>query len=290
MISQNKLEANRRNAQKSTGPKTAEGKAISSQNGLTHGLTSAKTPILPGENRAEFESLHEALLRDLNPRGILQREIVWDLAQVRWKLRRLPLIEAELMRREQLRREQECQRAIDDAKRFQYTPTEPPPDLDPISILANEFGSDDNAYSRMELYRQRMQRQMHTLLRELRKLREETGEEDENLTRDTGLRPVPEVEERLLQTEQTQHGPEAPVTVERTDVIGKTEPTDSRKRINSDELATEGTGETPPEPSPSQTKGSAGASPSRSEAPIVAGCTLPGEASNLPRFSLPQKA
>src|SRR5207247_2221913 len=69
MISQKKLEANRRNAQKSTGPKTEEGKAKSSQNGLTHGLTSRKCPILPGENEEEYRELQDALTRDLRPRG-----------------------------------------------------------------------------------------------------------------------------------------------------------------------------------------------------------------------------
>ena len=88
MISQKKLEANRRNAQKSTGPKTAEGKAISSQNGLTHGLTSRKCPILPGENEEEYRELQDALTRDLKPRGAMQRELVEDLVQTRWKIRR----------------------------------------------------------------------------------------------------------------------------------------------------------------------------------------------------------
>ena len=50
MISEKQLEANRRNAQQSTGPKTAEGKAHSSRNNLRHGLT-GHVNILPTENR-----------------------------------------------------------------------------------------------------------------------------------------------------------------------------------------------------------------------------------------------
>src|SRR5262249_46399082 len=87
------------------------------------------------------------------------------------------------------------------------------------------------------LLRQRLQREMHNLLRELRKLREETGNEEEEvemLPRDTGLRPArtqQEVcEERSCKSEPTEHGPEARVTGERhveatEDAIRKSEPT-----------------------------------------------------------------
>src|SRR5436190_18155641 len=126
MISQKKLEANRRNAQKSTGPKTEEGKAISSQNGLTHGLTSKKCPILPGENEQEYRAFHDAMLRDLKPRGIMQREIVEDLIQVRWKMKRLPQIEAESMRRQQQKLQDNYEQVHKYNKKF------PAPDLDPI--------------------------------------------------------------------------------------------------------------------------------------------------------------
>src|SRR4029077_17358845 len=97
------LEPNRRTAIKPTGPKSPEGKAASAQNGLTHGLTARRHPILPGEDEQAFAALHDALVRDLKARGTLQREMVWDLALIRWKLRRLPSIEAEMIDREQQR-------------------------------------------------------------------------------------------------------------------------------------------------------------------------------------------
>ena len=64
--SESQLEANRLNAQRSTGPRTAEGKARSSQNAVRHGLT-AKCPVLPGEDPAEFAAFSEALFEDLTP-------------------------------------------------------------------------------------------------------------------------------------------------------------------------------------------------------------------------------
>src|SRR6266480_904161 len=152
----------------------------------------------------------------------MQREMVEDLVQVRWKIRRIPAIEAERMWREQKKI------AADHAQQvaWRYLPKDSEPDLCPIKILASEFAcKDQSAFNRLDLYRARLERQMHTLLRELRKLREETGNDedqedqrDTGLPRDTGLRPVQEdqetCEQRPLQTEPTQSGPEARVTGE----------------------------------------------------------------------------
>src|SRR5882757_2709135 len=53
------FEANRRNAAKSTGPKTPEGKAASSRNALKHGLTATEV-LLPNENRDAYNALLQA--------------------------------------------------------------------------------------------------------------------------------------------------------------------------------------------------------------------------------------
>ena len=175
MISQKKLESNRRNAAKSTGPKTEEGKAIAKMNGVTHGLTCRQCPILPGEDEEAFREFRAQLIADLKPRGIMQREIVDDIVQIRWKLRRIANIEATMMQRQQ---EQMIERH--EERNWQKGAIqEPAPQTHPVQVLAAEFFSHgaDNPYERMELYRQRLTRAMHTSLRELRKLREETGEE-----------------------------------------------------------------------------------------------------------------
>jgi hypothetical protein len=217
MISQKKLEANRRNAQKSTGPKTPEGKAISSQNGLTHGLTSRKCPILPGENEEEYRELQDALTRDLKPRGAMQRELVTDLVQTRWKIRRIPAIEAELMWREQ----EEVVERHDTAKWRKDVPKDSEPDLCPIKVLATQFLYErGTAFDRVDLYRQRLERQTHTILRELRKLREETGDEAE-AEECCGKTEPTAVENPICKDEPTEHGRDAHAT----DVIRKTEPT-----------------------------------------------------------------
>ena len=69
------LEANRRNAQRSSGPKTQEGKERSRRNGLKHGLTGAGI-VLPLEDEAEVARRFEALQTELKPKHELARRAV----------------------------------------------------------------------------------------------------------------------------------------------------------------------------------------------------------------------
>ena len=68
----NKAEANRSNAQKSTGPKTSEGKRKSSRNAVKHGVL-ASPHLLEYDDREEFEALLAEYTQELQPRGILER-------------------------------------------------------------------------------------------------------------------------------------------------------------------------------------------------------------------------
>ncbi|MHB9026646.1 MAG: hypothetical protein ACYC7E_21145, partial [Armatimonadota bacterium] len=66
MSTERQNEANRQNAQHSTGPRTPEGKARSSMNALKHGFF-AKEALLPQEDAAEFTTFADALRDDLQP-------------------------------------------------------------------------------------------------------------------------------------------------------------------------------------------------------------------------------
>ena len=66
MISEKQLEANRRNAQRSTGPRTGEGKTRSSRNNLRHGLT-GHINILPTEDREAHDAFCNELSDSLKP-------------------------------------------------------------------------------------------------------------------------------------------------------------------------------------------------------------------------------
>ncbi|AWM39106.1 hypothetical protein GobsT_26180 [Gemmata obscuriglobus] len=89
-----KLDANRRNAQRSTGPRTAEGKAAAARNATTHGIFAA-VPVLPGE-RADAWDVHRAgVVASLAPVGLLEINLAERAALLLWRLQRLARYEAE---------------------------------------------------------------------------------------------------------------------------------------------------------------------------------------------------
>jgi hypothetical protein len=90
--------ANRANAQKSTGPRTAEGKAASRLNALQHGLDAASL-ILPGEDPAAYEALAANYQGEFRPRTPSEHFHVDTMLRADWSKRRLQLQEAELYRR-----------------------------------------------------------------------------------------------------------------------------------------------------------------------------------------------
>src|SRR5581483_7256027 len=71
-----------------TGPRTIEGKAISSMNALTHGLTSKKT-VLPGENAEVYEQIRQALFAEHQPATPTEAILVEEMAQAHWRLERV---------------------------------------------------------------------------------------------------------------------------------------------------------------------------------------------------------
>src|ERR1700704_4822625 len=88
MATEKQFAANRLNAQKSTGPKTPEGRAAVRLNGVKHGLT-AETIILKGESEADFTNLLDSLEAEHAPTSPTEEALVVQLAMATWRLRRL---------------------------------------------------------------------------------------------------------------------------------------------------------------------------------------------------------
>jgi hypothetical protein len=95
MTSLKQIEANRRNALKSTGPTTIEGKERSSRNALRHGLT-AETVIATLEDTEDYQAFEAAVISDYDAESAVERELVLRLASVLWRLRRATGIETAL--------------------------------------------------------------------------------------------------------------------------------------------------------------------------------------------------
>jgi hypothetical protein len=96
-VTEKQLAANRRNAQKSTGPRTPEGKAVSRYNALKHGIF-AKAIIPPAlepyESRADFDDLLDALEAQFAPANRMEALLVQQIAVITWRLARLYRAEA----------------------------------------------------------------------------------------------------------------------------------------------------------------------------------------------------
>ena len=127
MSSELKIEANRANAQLSTGPRTQNGKATSSQNARKHGLTAKQLTIKP-EELAEFDDMLAGYQFEINPRGAIQQTLFDELVAAAWNLRRVRILESQLdlldpqfdrLARHQARFERTFHRALKELKALQ---------------------------------------------------------------------------------------------------------------------------------------------------------------------------
>jgi len=95
-VSERKIQANRKNALRSTGPKTERGKRTVSRNAIKHGILAREVVISAGEgkeNSNEFHHIVEGLYEQCEPVGILEEHLVEVIATCWW--RRARVIRAE---------------------------------------------------------------------------------------------------------------------------------------------------------------------------------------------------
>ena len=92
------LEANRANAQRSTGPRSAEGKSVSRFNALKHGVDAASI-TLPGEDPAAYQAFADSYDRAYPLHTVMHRFLVDSLIRADWHKHRLQRLEADLIRK-----------------------------------------------------------------------------------------------------------------------------------------------------------------------------------------------
>src|SRR5688572_26556589 len=174
-VSPRKLAANRANATRSTGPRTAAGKARSAMNALRHGLV-AHASLLPGEDAHELEELALEMHEDLRPRGTAQRELVARVVSIVWRLRRAARAEEALW---QEREEQELsyrERRGAFAAVLPQTGWDSPAD-EHVPDTAERFVARQlsgtrgaSPLERLAVYEQRLDRALHAAMRQLQQL------------------------------------------------------------------------------------------------------------------------
>jgi len=175
MPSQRQLNANRRNAQLSTGPRTPEGRAAVGLNALRHGLT-AQTAVLPNESPEEFQELLDAFLAEYQPIGPTETLLVEQMAMAAWRLRRMRALETGLfsLRMSQLPRDQNAVASDPSSRAFAYD------------------ASGSRAIESLSRYETRIERSFYRALHELERLRATSPENNsENQTHSHNRTPDP---------------------------------------------------------------------------------------------------
>jgi hypothetical protein len=110
MSSQLKSDTARTNGAKSRGPKSAETRAISSQNSLRHGFTACNTTLLKCENPDEFEDSIAHHFSTYHPADDEQEALVNEMISARWRIRRLRVVETALLDIEMMRNQAEMEK------------------------------------------------------------------------------------------------------------------------------------------------------------------------------------
>ena len=149
MASDKQIRANRRNARKSTGPKTPEGKAVVGLNALKHGLLSRQV-LLPNEDEASLLQLGERLHSQLQPVGELEDLLVERIVAAAWRLRRVLAVETGIYER------------VYERQRFSHTGEE--------GSLGLAFMQNASTYSTLSRYETTIERGLFKALHELQRL------------------------------------------------------------------------------------------------------------------------
>ena len=256
MTSTAQVEANRANAQKSTGPRTAEGKAVAAQNAVRHGLL-AKEVVVRGEDPGEFELYRQQMLEELAPAGLMEETLAQRIVGLSWRLRRAERLQAMAYDKIETKSERpDPTMSPEDAGKLLAflvkenmrcpAPASPPPGRRAVLDFNQE-----RVLDRLLVYERRIEHSLYRTMAELRKerlLRQAAG----GLPRSTGILPVSNMGVGS-QTRCTAFGvPVPPMTVE--DIHGQDarathgrdgDPKRDESRLGTHAHATEPEGGTP---------------------------------------------
>ncbi len=157
MTSAAQKQANKQNAQHSTGPRTAEGKQRTARNAIKHGFR-AKDPLIPGEDLDEFYRHSGELLLELGPIGVVEENLVDQLTDITWRLKRFSRIEAAIINELYDSAAEQPENAQKDGEQ----------------LLGNAL-ADNHALNRLSRYEAQLARRYHNVMKELREVRKQRG-------------------------------------------------------------------------------------------------------------------
>ena len=155
-MSAKQVEANRRNALKSTGPKSPDGKARVARNALKHGLLS-KDVLMEGESPSELNAFRKAMAAELAPEGEVESLLADRAVASAWRLRRANGLERDVVE-QLLDRQRALHRSGD-------------PYADVLQLTARQAAAHTlhktDTYSKLSRYEAHIERSLYRALHEL---------------------------------------------------------------------------------------------------------------------------
>ncbi len=155
MISEKQLAANRRNAQRSTGPRTEEGKKASALNARRHNLTGQVTAMTDAD-RIMHDAFSASIVESLAPEGAMETQLAQRIATDSWRLNRISGVEDNLF-------------ALGHSAKSDEPETEDP-EIHAALTAAKVFKADSKQLQLLTLYEQRINRNLQKNLATLQAL------------------------------------------------------------------------------------------------------------------------
>ncbi len=172
MSTEAQILANRRNAQKSTGPRTSQGKAAVSQNAVKHGLL-ARHDVITSESQAEFDLYREQLIAELTPVSPMESMLAERIVTLSWRLKRVSKIQNQAI---DALNERNTSSPLSKLTQS-LLPKGPPPDPSEsapelaLGRLAIKDFANARVLDRLLMYERRIEHSLYKTLLELQRLR-----------------------------------------------------------------------------------------------------------------------
>jgi len=165
MTTKAQIKANRQNAKKSTGPKTARGKAAISKNAVKHGLSTSQT-VICSESWDDFNLYREKILAELEPQTPMESILTERIVNLSWRLKRSSRIQNETI--DALHKNNNSSLA---SKLIQSMLKKPEPDPDlALGHLAIKDFSNGRVLERLLMYERRIENSLYKTILELQRL------------------------------------------------------------------------------------------------------------------------
>jgi hypothetical protein len=226
-VSRAKLRANRRNAKKSTGPQTEDGKSKASRNSTSHGIF-CRDLLMPGEDHKMFFLLRDSYVDTFRPQNPVELHYVDQIFSATWRLRRAQEAEYHLHQEQVAHAREKAVAEMAEMKdpfgvrdnnamgehldwyselkpRWQrlerISQIQEEEIVAPAATLAMFFREKDAAIERLSRYEQRLEQSSNRALRNLEKLRQQAEKWKTLMPSPYASRKVPEGDESVLTRE-----------------------------------------------------------------------------------------